>query len=534
MPLQDLAIVTMIVFTAACAAGAIFCGWHWMADRGRITARMLMREAEDAFVFLFDDIMLVDATPAARAVIRGKDPRLNDWDGLVATLAPRFPRLRSQLADLADRGQMRILPDDDAPGWIQAEFWEGLARITYSHDTRHDISSVVDEITLESIEDELETLRGIGEDAPQAIWKQDIGGRVTWANSAYLALLEKLSPTPDDQTAAWPPQQVFDSIGAVTNTRPVTQRISLDLDVVDGRDWYDVTSIARGSGSVHFAVSANGRVRAEKAQRTFVQTLTKTFAQLSIGLAIFDRKRQLAMFNPALLDLTRLPVDFLASRPDVTSVLDRLRENRMLPEPKNYGTWRDQLAALETAAQNGTYCETWNLPDGQTFRVTGRPHPDGAIAFLFEDISAEMSLTRRFRSQLETGQAVIDTLDEAIAVFSATGTLTMSNTVYARLWTLPLDDGAMTDTTLRDEIRLWQSRCAPTSVWADLRPGPSPDRDRGARTETIWLENGRRLSCRINPLPDGAMLIGFAAARGMGGADKTEMITEPKVLVSNA
>ena len=62
----------------------------------------------------------------------------------------------------------------------------------------------------------------------------------------------------------------------------------------------------------------------------------------------------------------------------------------MMPEPKDYRSWRQQMSDLEAAAQNGTYEETWALPTGQTYRVTGRPHPDGAVALLFEDISAEV------------------------------------------------------------------------------------------------------------------------------------------------
>ena len=42
-------------------------------------------------------------------------------------------------------------------------------------------------------------------------------------------------------------------------------------------------------------------VRAQQAQKNFVQTLTKTFATLSIGLAIFDRNA-INAFNPALID----------------------------------------------------------------------------------------------------------------------------------------------------------------------------------------------------------------------------------------
>ncbi len=162
-------------------------------------------------------------------------------------------------------------------------------------------------------------------------------------------------------------------------------------------------------------------------QRNFVQTLTKTFAQLSVGLAIFDADRRLVLFNPALHDLTLLPAEFLIARPTLFSFLDRLRDHQMIPEPKDYSSWRDQMGALESAAAEGSYHETWPLPNGQTFRVTGKPHPNGAIAFLLEDISDEVSLTRKFRSQIDISAAVIDNLETAICVFSSSGSLVLAN-----------------------------------------------------------------------------------------------------------
>lgn len=71
-----------------------------------------------------------------------------------------------------------------------------------------------------------------------------------------------------------------------------------------------------------------------KHRKNFVQTLTKTFATLSIGLVIFDRNRQLMLFNPALIDLTTLPADFLSARPNLLTVFDKLRDNQIMPEPK--------------------------------------------------------------------------------------------------------------------------------------------------------------------------------------------------------
>jgi len=52
--------------------------------------------------------------------------------------------------------------------------------------------------------------------------------------------------------------------------------------------WYDVQRAHTQSGDFYSAIDANAIVHAEAAQRNFVQTLAKTFAHLTIGLAIFD------------------------------------------------------------------------------------------------------------------------------------------------------------------------------------------------------------------------------------------------------
>jgi len=249
-------------------------------------------------------------------------------------------------------------------------------------------------------------------------------------------------------------------------------------------------------------------VRAETALREFVQTLTKTFAHLPIGLAIFDRQRQLALFNPALIDLTTLGPDFLSGRPTLFSFLDHLREARMIPEPKDYRSWRQQMTELEKAASTGHYQETWTLPSGLTYQVTGRPHPDGAVALLIEDISAEVSLTRRFRSDLELGQAVVDSLTEAIAVFSPAGVLVMSNAAYARMW------GTDPATTLgevgaTESMRLWQSGSLPNPIWADARDFISSIGPRADWTGEAVLQSGQRIACRFQAIAGGATLAGF-------------------------
>ena len=95
---------------------------------------------------------------------------------------------------------------------------------------------------------------------------------------------------------------------------------------------------------------ADTAVHAEAALRSFIQTLSQTFAHLKIDFAIFDRRRQLVLFNPALGDLTGLAPEFLSSRPTLFSLLDALRERRMIPEPRDYKHWRREMLELEAAA----------------------------------------------------------------------------------------------------------------------------------------------------------------------------------------
>jgi len=240
-----------------------------------------------------------------------------------------------------------------------------------------------------------------------------------------------------------------------------------------------------------------------------VQTLAKTFAQLSIGLAIFDRNRQLALFNPALIDLTELSVDFLSGRPNLLTFFDRLRDRSMMPEPKNYGSWRHQMADLVAAASDGNYQETWTLPSGAVYSVIGRPHPDGAIAFLIEDITAEITLTRRFRADLELSQSVLDEMDEAVAVFSADGGLTLTNRAYRELWSVDPEMG-FAEPTVIDATRVWQDRCLATPLWGEIRDFVASRENRADWWAEVCLTTGERLDCRIRPLQNAVTMVVFS------------------------
>jgi len=501
-------LILIVVFLAVALAGAIVGLLHYLFSRRKLRETGKAQSSESETVYLFENGTLADATPTARRFLTSQQLEETDQDGLVTQLSRHFPDLTERIRGMRRANAQTsslILTGADTRNQITVEAGHGVVRLSLSGPLTGNGDSATHLIA--SLEAELDILRSIAEDAPQLIWKQDVDGRLTWANRAYLKLADRFIPAAEGDPL-WPVDPIFPAIAPVTTEgRTTTQRAPILLPGMTEPMWFEVTSVRRGLDTVHFAADASNLIQAESGRHKFIQTLTKTFAHLTIGLAIFDRERRLSLFNPALHDLTGLPVTFLSARPLVNSVLDRLHDMNMLPEPRNYANWRDQVSALEAAAVRGTYCENWYLPSGRTYRVTGRPHPDGAIAFLFEDISDEILLTRHVRSELQTAQAALDSLDEAIAVFSPAGTLVMSNAEYAKIAGIAID--SLSDISITNEIRRWRGRSNPTRLWDRILNGIETVSDRKHWQDLFRLDDGRPMICRVAPLTGGNTLIGL-------------------------
>ncbi|MBK0326010.1 PAS-domain containing protein [Rhodobacteraceae bacterium F11138] len=497
--MQGVSTIEWIALAAICLSAAAVAV-------GLLSPRMQRRrpgpQATDDMIWIFDGTDLVDATAPARHLL-GPTDAPQHWDDLYHTFCTGYPTMPKSPQDV-ERATTLVAPALECaePTEMAFEWIGGITRVELRTCKKHAAPQADPTQVLSAASKELETLRFAVNNAHYPVWRVTEKGEVIWYNKAYEELCQSvLGKKPGPDTALFSaPYEV--PIPTRKGRRSVT------IPETGKKLWYDVTIIEYENGTLIYGVDINAVVDAEQAQRNFVQTLAKTFAQLSIGLAIFDRDRQLVLFNPALIDLTALPADFLSARPTLLSFFDRLRDQRMMPEPKNYGSWRDQLADLVAAAADGRYQETWSLASGSVYSVSGRPHPDGAVAFLFEDITAEITLTRRFRSDLEMGQAIFDRLDDAIAVFSMDGTLTFSNAAYHALWDVD-PENCFAQTSILDSVRIWQDNCAATPVWGDIRDFVASQEDRAEWWAKVTLKSGESLICSIHPILNGATMINF-------------------------
>ena len=135
---------------------------------------------------------------------------------------------------------------------------------------------------------------------------------------------------------------------------------------------------------------------------------------------------------------------------------------------------------------------------GKPTASIGRPHPDGAVALLFEDISTEMSRTRRYRADVELGQSVIDAMDEAVAVFSSVGLLVLSNTAYVKLWGHDPQE-TLGEVGIAVVSAHWRSHTAPSAIWARAEDFVTTLGERQAWSEEARLNDGRLMACRFMP-----------------------------------
>ena len=465
----------------------------------------------------FEGEMLVDACPRARAALSHEDLEEGPLTRLSERLADIFPGFAHSFAAAQSENARFELSDvtTDGPISVKVDCQPNRTQFAVTglpHLLARKV--LVDRAVTDANERELTVLRNTVSTSPAVIWRESSVGEIDWVNSAYLELAEGVDP---DDCTLWPPKRLFDGASITPpGEAPHARRAPLTLQ--DGTTrWFDITSHGHGNATLHYACDSSKTVQAEETLRNFMQTLTQTFAALPVGLAIFDRSRQLQLFNPALMELTTLEPEWLAARPTLYDVINRMREKRMLPERKDFKDWRRKLVELENSAVNGTYLETWVLPTGQTYKVTGRPHPEGAVAFLIEDISAEISLTRKFRRELEVSQSLLDNLPQAIAVFDAAGNLTLSNDAYCTLWgTDP--ELVLQQTSIVEASSHWQAKSLPTPLWGDVREFVCHAGERAEWHGSADLEDGRQLACRFMPLAGGATLVSFEEPDGLPSA----------------
>jgi signal transduction histidine kinase len=354
--------------------------------------------------------------------------------------------------------------------------------------------------------EETEMLRGFAAAAPWPIWAKRAAGGLSYANPAYARATEA-SSVADAVDRGF---ELLDS-GArgemdreLNNSPAFTARLPI---VIGGeRRIYDVHALNVSGGSAGIAIDASEATALSAALVRMAEAHRRTLDQLSSGVAVFDAQRRLSFYNDSYRRLWDLDRAFLDSNPDDSSVLDRLRAARKVPEQPDFRAWKAKLHEAYRAIEPAK--DVWYLPDGRALSMVTTPNPEGGVTYLFDDVTESLELARRFDGLIRVQRETLDNLAEAVAVFGSNGRAQLFNPAFAKMWKLSAE--ALQEQPHIETVEAW---CRPLfddgATWQALRGAITSIENRIAVPLKLERKDGSVLDCMTMPLPDGATMLTF-------------------------
>lgn len=226
------------------------------------------------------------------------------------------------------------------------------------------------------------------------------------------------------------------------------------------------------------------------------------------AVAEFGPDRRLLTFNRAFARLWDLPEKWLRAHPTHEDVLDRLREERHLPEQRDFAAWKRAQTRL-CEESDDTVEALWHLPCGKSLRVLARKNADCGVTFRFKDVSERLKLESLYATALKVQKAMLDTLEDGVAIIGPDGRVGLHNRAFARLWHLGEDELAA-HPHIREVAELCAARIGRDHTWEIVASGvAAAEPERLNDWGKIGRADGRAISLTLARLPDGGTLATF-------------------------
>ncbi|KQW19365.1 PAS domain-containing sensor histidine kinase [Afipia sp. Root123D2] len=354
--------------------------------------------------------------------------------------------------------------------------------------------------------EETDALRAFAAVAPMPIWAKNATGGLAFANAAYAQATEAAN-VPDAMTRNL---ELLDSADrgemarALAEGRPYHARVPVAIS--GQRRIFDVHALNVAGGSAGMAIDATEADALGAALVRMAEAHRRMLDQLSSGVAVFDAHKRLAFYNDSYRRLWDLDPAFLDSNPDDSSVLEKLRAARKIPEQQDFRAWKNRLHEAYRAVEPTK--DTWYLPDGRAISIVTTPNPEGGVTYLFDDVTEGLKLQRQNDGLLRVQRETLDNLAEAVAVFGGNGRARLFNPPFARMWKLSAEE--LTQQPHIETIEQW---CRPLfdddAAWQALRGAITGIDNRSSVQLRLERRDGSVLDCMTIPLPDGATMLTF-------------------------
>ena len=358
----------------------------------------------------------------------------------------------------------------------------------------------------DKLQADVNTMAALLDTLPAPVWARDTNGRLTFVNAAYARAVEAV----DADDAVMREFELLDRPAreALLRAQAAHETYVARLPAIAAgqRRIFDVVAGPSGQGSAGIAIDRTEVEAMRTEHDRSVDAHRRVLDQLATGVAIFNAERKLIFYNSAFRSLFELDAGFLDQTPSDNDLLDRLRNDRKLPEESDFRQWKNALHEAYRAVEPQEHM--WFLPDGRTLRIVTAPNPEGGVTYLYDDVTERLDLHRRYDALIKVQGETLDHLKEAVAVFGSDGRIRLHNPAFQRLWKLTPD--ALDQHPHVEQVTAWcQAQHDDGTVWRNLRSAITAIDDREPVTARIERRDGEVIDLATMPLPDGATLVTF-------------------------
>ena len=338
------------------------------------------------------------------------------------------------------------------------------------------------------------------------LWAKRSNGTLSFANAAYAQAADATSVA--DAIDRNLELLDRDDREVMAQTLAEKNGFTARVPIVTGgqRRIFDIHALNVPGGNAGIAIDATEAAQLRAALKRMAEAHRRMLDQLSSGVAVFDAERRLTFYNDSYRRLWDLDRTFLDGGPDDSSVLDKLRVARKIPEQADFRAWKNKLFEAYRAIEPAK--DMWYLPDGRALGVVTTPNPEGGVTYLFDDVTESLKLARQNDGLMRVQRETLDNLAEAVAVFGSNGRAQLFNPPFARMWKLSPD--ALARQPHIETIEQW---CRPLfdddTTWQTLRAAITGIDNRISVPLKIERKDGSVLDCMTMPLPDGATMLTF-------------------------
>lgn len=385
----------------------------------------------------------------------------------------------------------------------------------------------VEDITLSSREQDLQSAlkRGAEEDRdrlqtaldqqPYPVWMRNNRTEIIWCNRAYAQTLDTTPASVIAEQRELATKAAKKTTGS--NASRALAQAALDqggsqnmrghMIVAGQRRLVNIieTATPGQNQTIGMALDITREEELETEQKRYAAANKELLEQLGSAIGIFDVQQKLEFYNTAFSQLWSLDEQYLNTGPKLGDIMEKMRENRRLPEQADFRRFKQGWLNMFTGLI-GPHEDMLYLPNGSALRMLVIPHPMGGVMMTFEDVTSRLELESSYNTLLAVQNETLDHLTEGVAVFGGDGRLRLSNPSFAALWGLHPED--MKDNPHINRLIEKKKTRFTNTDWPAARDILLRQAIERISNGGILVRNdGSHISWSTVPLPDGGVLI---------------------------